>query len=176
MNLLESLFAAVTVNDQPPMHAGEVMSLWTYSVVLDEGRALCLFLLNHTRDPELKTYIEHFVSAVEDPQRKRLHNFMRNEGLTLPHVTPDKGRADPAVLPPGAQLGDDEIANMMVAKLTALLQALHGGLITCLRNDIGAMLYAFQTEMYKEAFMLKQTMSKRGWLKVPPSFLIAKAE
>lgn len=174
MNLLESLFASPAKPDTP-LHAGEVMTLWAYAVALDEGRAICLFMLNHTHDPDLRRMIEHYISSLEEPQSRKLKLFLREEGLTLPTITPDKGKANEQEIPHGAKLTDPEIANMFRAKLVAALQLVSAGLTTALRTDVGAMLYAFYNELLKESFVLKQTMQARGWLKIPPSYRSGKA-
>ncbi|MGE5675315.1 MAG: DUF3231 family protein [Mycobacterium leprae] len=170
MNLLESIIAAATA-DEPPLHVGEVMSLWTYAADLDDGRVACLFMLNHTADTDLKRLMEHFVADVEEPQSRRLHEFMRESGIPAPATTADKPKADHELVPPGAKLTDFEIANILVTKMLAGLNVLSAALTQSVRADVARMLLAFFHELLKESFVLKQTMAQRGWLKMPPSYL-----
>ena len=168
MNLIQSIFSAIN-GPTPPLHVGEVMAIWTYAVALDEGRSVCLLLLNHTSDPELKRAMEHYITAIERPQAQRLNEFLRNEGVMLPPTTADKPKADERVIPPGAKMTENEVANMFVAKILGGMTILSNGMIQSLRNDVGQMLLGFYLELLKEGFTLKETMRKRGWLKVPPT-------
>lgn len=174
MNLLESLFASLA-RPETPLHVGEVMSLWTYAAAIDEGRSLCLLMLNHVGDQELKERIEHFVHEVEEPQRRRIYKFIREQGVTLPPITPDKGIAVPGDVPNGARLPDPEIANLFLGKIVVGLQVLSNGLIQSIRSDVGQMLYAFEVELLRESFVLKEILRKRGWMKVPPQFAASAA-
>lgn len=169
MNLIQSVFSAFS-GPKPPLHVGEVMTLWTYAVALDEGRSICLLLLNHTDDPELKRAMEHYITAIEIPQSDRINQFLRNEGIMLPPITADKPKADHHLVPPGAKLTDNEVANMFVTKVIGGVTILGQGLIQALRHDVGQMLLSFYLELLKEGFTLKETMRRRGWLKVPPIY------
>jgi hypothetical protein len=59
MNLFQSLLSAGTKSESP-LHVGEVMSLWAIMLAFQEGRVMILGFLNHTRDPELKRYMEQW--------------------------------------------------------------------------------------------------------------------
>lgn len=118
--------------------------------------------------------MEHYIKDIEEPQSQRLQRFLRDEGIALPPITSDKGKANPGDVPQSARLTDAEIANLIVTKMGAALQLLSVSLITTFRNDVAAMLYAFQNQLLKEGLVLKQTMIKRGWAKIPPAFTISK--
>lgn len=169
MNLLESLFHAMQ-DPSPPAHLGEAFAVWTYFVALKEVRAICLLMTNHTADSELREFIEHFVTNIEEPQLKKLRELMRNEGIDFPTVTADKAKANPAHIPAGAKLTDEEISNVLVVKAQGLLVLAHGAMLQGLRPDLSAMWYRFHAEVLAESFKLKQMMQKRGWLRIPPQF------
>lgn len=175
MTLLQNLFAGLS-GPKNPVHVGEVMALWTGMVALDEGRALMLTLLNQTTDPELKRFMEQYIKDFDEPQQKTLSKFLREEGIPHPPVTADKPKANEADVPPGAKFSDAEIANLLVVKLVNALQLCTAGLVQSLRPDVGAMFLAAQSEILRNAVMLKGLMVKRGWLKVPPYWRPSKVE
>lgn len=169
MNLLETLFQVMRQPAAPP-HVGEALALWTYFVALKESRAICLLMANHTADPELREFIENFVTTIEEPQLEEVREVMRNEGVDFPNVTADKAKSDPNQLPAGARLTEEEIANLLLVKVQGLLLIGHMALLESLRPDLGAMWYRKHSAVMVEALKLKQMMQKRGWLRVPPQF------
>jgi len=169
MNLLETIFQSMR-QPQPPAHIGEAMSLWTYFVALKECRAMCLLMANHTADPELREFIEHFITHIEEPQLKDLRELMRDAGVDFPNVTADKAKADPNQLLAGARMTEEEVANMLVLKAQGMLIIAHTALLQALRPDYGVLWYRVHNEVLVEATKLKQMMQKRGWLRVPPQF------
>lgn len=175
MNLLETIYESIKDPTPTPLHAGEVMILWTYAVAIDEGRALCLFMLNHTEDVDLRRFMEQYVKDVEEPQRLRIHKYLMDEGISVPPVTSDKGKTNPNCVPQGARLTDMEVANIFLAKLVAALGVIGQGLVTSIRDDVGRMLYEFQAQLLRQGYVLKHTMMKRGWLKMPPGYMVPRA-
>ncbi|HEY3367181.1 MAG TPA: DUF3231 family protein [Symbiobacteriaceae bacterium] len=149
---------------------GEAFNAWTYYVAVKESRILCLMMLNHTNDTELKEVIEHFISDVLEPQGEQLSDFLRNEGIDMPHGTGDKPKANEQQIPPGAKMTDNEISNMLIVKLNGLLLFCFMGLFSGLRDDISGMFYNFQGHVIVQTYTLKKLMQKRGWLLVPPYY------
>ncbi|HYG59021.1 MAG TPA: DUF3231 family protein [Symbiobacteriaceae bacterium] len=170
MNILQTIFQSAT---KPPiaLHAGEAFGLWVYCEAVAETRSVCLVLINHTEDRDLREVIEHFVDDVLQPQLRQVKEKMLHEGIELPPVTPDKPRADPQQIPVGARLVDEQIANMLVVKVQGLLLFCHEGLSRSLRNDLSTMYYAFQSHVLAQGATLTALMSQRGWLRRPPFFV-----
>lgn len=169
MNVFQSLLQSTTQQDLP-LHVGEVMALWTYYTGVMESKSLCMLLVNHTPDLDLRETIEHFVADVEKPQGNELEKFLRKEGVPLSTTSPDKPRAEEKAVPDGAKFTDMEIANILVAKLEGLLTMANAGLAIALRDDVGAMLLRFHAQVVAQGFTLKKLMRTRGWLKVPPIY------
>lgn len=169
MNILQSLFQTAQQPSVPP-HIGEAFNVWTYYVGAKEARVICLMMLNHTNDPDLKEAIEHFVNDVLEPQVKQVTDFLRNEGIDMPAGTGDKAKADERQIPAGAKMTDNEIANMLIVKINGLLMFCFFGLFSGIRDDINAMFFNFQTHVMAQAYTLKKLMQKRGWLLVPPFY------
>ncbi|MGE5674477.1 MAG: DUF3231 family protein [Mycobacterium leprae] len=169
MNILQSLFQTAQQPAVPP-HIGEAFNVWTYYVGAKEARVICLMMLNHTNDPDLKEAIEHFVNDVLEPQAKQVMDFLRNEGIDMPAGTGDKAKADEREIPPGAKMTDNEIANMLIVKINGLLMFCFFGLFSGIRDDIIGMFFNFQTHVMAQGYTLKKLMQKRGWLLVPPYY------
>ncbi|HWI53997.1 MAG TPA: DUF3231 family protein [Symbiobacteriaceae bacterium] len=167
MNWFEHILNTVT-KPKGPLHYGEVMNLWTFLAAIQESRAFCLTALNHTEDPELKRIMERAVKDIEEPAAQQITELLKNEGVPLPQTTQDKTKANPADVPPGAKMLDEEIALYVLGKLEGLLLICSSGLMQSLRNDVSAMFYNLQARLLGEGYLLKNTMQERGWLKIPP--------
>lgn len=167
MNLFQSLMSAAT-KPEKPLHVGEVMTLWAALAALQEGRVLLQGLLNHTADPELSNFLKQYLADLDQPWRKRYAEFMKEHGIPLPPIAPEKPRAEESAIPPGAKFTDSEIANAVAAKLLGGIQILQVGILQCLRYDVGNLLLSLQVEALKQAVTLRNLMEERGWLKIPP--------
>ncbi|HWI53555.1 MAG TPA: DUF3231 family protein [Symbiobacteriaceae bacterium] len=173
LNILQGLFQSIQQPTTPP-HIGEAFNCWTYYVALKESRVICLLMLNHTNDTELKQMMEHFIDEILEPQLKQMTDFLRNEGIDMPHGTGDKPKANEREIPSGAKMTDAEIANMLIVKLNGLLLFCFMGLFSVLRDDIGGMYYNFQGHVMAQTYTLKKLMQKRGWLLTPPFYYASK--
>lgn len=169
VNIIEAVIAG-TREARGPLHVGEAMSLWAYSIGVEESHAICLLLVNHTRDTGLKETIEHFIDDVEETQIKRIRQVLREEGIVVPPATGEKPPADESQIPAGAKFTDAEIANLLIVKLTGLLHFAHNGLTNSVREDIGALFMQFYTQLVTQGITLKRTAQSRGWFRMPPAY------
>lgn len=170
MQILGSILKGGGPVTHTPLHVGEVMALWTYMVALGEGKTLCSLMIQHTADAELKQLLQRYIDQVENPHANKLEQFMAAEGIPIAPGGTVKPRADEAAIPPGAKLNDEEIANILVAKLTSAMQTIGAGMFQVLRDDVGMMLLGFYADLLDNSFAVKSTMRRRGWLKVPPLY------
>lgn len=174
MNVLESLLHVLQPPHSAP-HVGEVGLMWTVHAASEASRATTLLMLNHTNDPELKDTMEHYIADVLDPNLRKLTDLMRQEGIPFPSAPDQIPKADETAIPPGAKLTDSMIANRLVADLEGLLVATHSAMLGGLRNDIVTLFYNFHGHMLVQSFTVKHMMEKRGWLRTPPPYHVAKA-
>ncbi|HLN60794.1 MAG TPA: DUF3231 family protein [Symbiobacteriaceae bacterium] len=174
MKLWDSLLGFMTKKDEP-LHVGEVMHLWKILASLEEGRSILQGMLNHTPDPELKRYLESFLTDYVGPWVDRLKHFMQDHGIPLPLATTEKPKANEADIPPGAKFSDEEIAGLIAAKLVAGTGFVQQGLLECLNYELATMLLELEVSHYRQAFVLRETMERRGWLKRPPEWHASKA-
>jgi len=97
--------------------------------------------------------------------------LMLQEGIALPPISEPKPISDPKAVPPGVRLSDEEIANGLALKLIAMATQSTAAATTCVRTDVGIMWVKFLNESLAYGMTLKTKMRKRGWAKIPPSYL-----
>lgn len=174
VNILETVMDAMkstTVQDkEQPLHVGEVMACWIYLAGLELSKVTVHVALNTTTDNELKAILEDDIK-LGNSQRKRLQEFMLNEGITLPPAPEDIPKSNPNNIPLGAKLTDDVIANELSLKIMSLIMRAAQGAAESIRTDVGLLFTQFQAEKLAFGTRLKHLMRKRGWIKVPPFYV-----
>lgn len=172
-NVIEALISLlkpqVDEESKVPLHVGEVMALWTYQALLDEAAVYEEVALNTTEDHDLRGSVKDAIEMCIG-QSNRLRDFLRSEGVPLPPVTEPKPASDPTMVPLGAKLTDNEIANGISVKVVSAITLCASGAAQSVRNDVGALWLRFQSEQMLFGVTLKQLMKKRGWLKIPPYY------
>ncbi|MET3508222.1 DUF3231 family protein [Halalkalibacter oceani] len=156
-------------DSKPPIHVGEVMTCWTYLALLEETVVLEQICLNTTEDTELQELLKKIQSKCSD-QVTTLKKFLQQEGVPLPPASEQKPDSDPRAIPEGAKKTDSEIASAVSAKLATSITLCATGISQSVRNDVSIMLLKFQMEAVNVSAILKASMKKRGWLKVPPAY------
>lgn len=134
------------------------MTLWTLLTAIEEAKAICLALLNHTADPDLKRLIERAIKDIKEPTGRQVQELLTNEGVPMPPAAHAKAKANPDDVFPGAKLPDEEIAQLVLGKSEAVLVIIATGLVQVLREDVGAMLLRFQMQYLGEGYALKNVM------------------
>lgn len=172
-NLLESLanLLGSLIDDEPkpPLHAGEVMALWTLLTIYQEGQLIYQIALNTTPDQELrhaaKNALENSIEA-----SKLIRDFLIKEGVTLPKASEPKPDSSPESIPLGVKFTDEELANLIMGKISACIALCGQALAQCLRNDVGLLLLQSMGSLLKYGTPYKSLMKKRGWLIAPPFY------
>lgn len=167
---LKDLFTPMADNERKnPLHIGEVNHFWLLLTLIEEGIMIFQLALNTTTDDQLMHALSNgHQSAKEASQRMR--TFFINEGIPLPPSSEDKPKSDPNAVPLGVKYTDEEIANLISAKVAAEITLIGQGLALCVRNDACKLLMEVQVEIFKYGSSLKKMMRERGWLKVPPYY------
>ena len=152
-----------------PLHVGEVMDLWTAFTAFKESHTLYQVALNSTIDRDLKAMLEDaLASSLSDT--KRIEEFLVKEGVPLPLVNPNKPVSDPSAVPEGVKLTEDEIANLIAAKVATSITFCAQAMSKTVRTDVGLLFFSIQVHLMKYAAPLKNLMKSRGWLRVPPKY------
>lgn len=167
MKLLESILELVGKQNKP-IHVGEVMNIWKLMAAFEEGHAVIMGFLNHTADVELKRFMESYLRDFEEPWMKRIKHFMQEQGIPFCRAGTDKPKANEADIPGGAKFTDEEIACFLAAKIVAGTQVVQHGLLECLHYEVASLLMELEMSAYRQGFVLRQIMERRGWMKFPP--------
>ncbi|MDD9270224.1 DUF3231 family protein [Paenibacillus sp. GCM10023248] len=154
---------------KPPLHVGEVMDLWKYLVFIEEAIVLEQIGRNTTTDSDLISLLTDAIDMCST-HSNRIKKFMEEEGVPIPPLPEDKTKSSPNAVPMGAKMTDDEIANILSAKLLLAFKECARSMTETYRNDIGLKWAGFMLEHAKFGAELKTTMRKRGWIKVPPQY------
>jgi len=174
-NFLEGTIEFIKTNlnntTQRPLHIGEAMTLWTYSILLDEANAFCYIGKNTSDDQDIQKMLKDSIKNCAE-QSNDVKQLMIKEGVPIPNATPPKPNSDTLDIPYGTKMSDEEIANGLIAKELAAINLCNGTLTQAIRNDVGAMFLKFYNEKVNSLLIVKTTMLERGWLKVPPSFAV----
>lgn len=172
-NLLETvsnLMKSITEDKvKPPLHVGEVMGCWTYLALIAEAKTLEKIALNTTTDPELREILEKAIKGANS-RKKRLTDFLLNEGVSLPPVSETKPLSEPNAIPLGVKLTDNEIANMLSFYIATAIVTCANIVAQSIRNDVGLIFVNIQGEVLTLGMPLKTLMKKRDWLKTPPYY------
>lgn len=167
---LKDLFTPMADDERKnPLYIGEVTHFWLLLTLIEEGIMIFQLALNTTTDDQLMHALSNgHPSAKEVCQR--LRNYFINEGIPLPPSSENKPKSNPNAVPLGVKYTDEEIANLVSAKVAAEITLIGQGLALCVRNDACKLLMEAQIEIFKYGSSLKKMMRERGWLKVPPYY------
>jgi hypothetical protein len=158
-------------HDEPksPLHVGEVMDCWTYLIILQEAIDFAKVGINTTMDDEVRNMLREAIDMCES-QVARLKDFMRNEGIPLPSLSPPKPKSEPDAVPLGVKMADGELANSIALKVSGAVLSATAAATKSIRRDVAMMWVQFQSEQMTFGGTLKAMMRRRGWIKIPPSY------
>jgi hypothetical protein len=138
--VLTTLKTVIDNTNEPktPLHVIEVGDCWTYVTTVEEFIRYEEVGLNTTTDDEVREMLIDATRLCES-QVKRLSQFMREEGISLPDVTSAKPKSESKDIPLGVKLTDNEIVNGIMAKIVIGLTLSAKGQVDAVRNDVGKM-------------------------------------
>lgn len=154
---------------KPRPHIGEAMGCWLYFSAIAEEIPMLESCINTTTDDDLLKLLREAKNLAEH-QRNILQSFMINEGIPLSQTSESKPKSDPNSIPLGVKATDEEMANLISAKVATNIVMCSTNMSQSIRNDIGLMWARFHVEKMIYGMELKTTMRKRGWIKVPPYY------
>ncbi|MBD7936936.1 DUF3231 family protein [Cytobacillus sp. Sa5YUA1] len=162
---------STSVEEDPKQnpHIGEAMGCWLYYTSIAEEIPALETCLNTTTDNELIELLTESKRLAEH-QKLTLEKFMIKEGIPLSNTAQSKPNSDPNNIPLGVKSTNDEIANLISIKVASNIMMCSTNMTQSIRNDIGLMWARFYAEKMIFSMNLKNTMHKRGWLKIPPYF------
>ncbi|MBL0387839.1 DUF3231 family protein [Tumebacillus sp. ITR2] len=154
---------------KPPLHVGEVMALWTALALHQEGYSMYELAMNTTTDPDLL----HALRKARESSAEDIHSikeFLVKEGVPLPTTSEPKPHANPNAIPYGVKLTDDEICNLISAKVASSIALCGSGIAESVRADVGYLFLQSMVRLMKFGAPLRVLMRERGWIKIPPYY------
>ncbi|MGD6818859.1 DUF3231 family protein [Metabacillus sp. 84] len=155
---------------KPPLHVGEVMTLWTLYTMYEEAKSFYGVFLNITTDKQLIHSIE---TAKKDTLNglEQIKEFLKKEGVPLPQAgQEDKPNSETSAVPAGVRFTDSEMANFISVKTAAYVSFMATSLAQSIRTDAAMIFAAHLMAVIKYDAALKSMMIQKGWLRVPPYF------
>ncbi|PKR85016.1 DUF3231 family protein [Heyndrickxia camelliae] len=172
-NLFEStkdyLKTLVDHEEKNPLHVGEVNHMWVLLTMMEEGIGVYQTGLNTTNDDDLI----HAIRNGEQQSKataQQIRIFLKKEGIPLPETSAEKPQSDPNSVPLGVKQTDEELANLVSAKVAAQITLIGQALACSVRNDVCELFLNIQYELLKYGSSFKTLMRRNGWIKVPPYY------
>ncbi|CAM3905678.1 DUF3231 family protein [Marinicrinis lubricantis] len=172
VEIVKSVFQPYLDDEKPPLHVGEAYHLWYYKNGIEQTLRNAEVGYNTVEDTELKDKIKDLIDNVLTPMRKEVEEFLKDEHVPLPIVSPEKAVSEYSNTPKDAKLSDEEIANQLSWAILMGIQIGVRGLTESVRADVGALFAKYQMLQMVWGLTMKQLMVKRGWLRVPPNFQV----
>jgi hypothetical protein len=154
---------------KPPLHVGEVMTLWTLLALYQEGYSMYELAMNTTTDSDLL----HALRKARENSAEDIHSikeFLVKEGVPLPATSEPKPNSNPDAIPYGVRLTDDEICNLISAKIATSITLCGNAIAESVRPDVGYLFLKSMIGLMKYGAPLRALMKERGWIKVPPYY------
>lgn len=155
-----------------PLNIMEATNLWFFLAISENTMRNEEIARNLAQDPELKDKLAYAKTGVHQPIAKEIQDFLLAEGVPLPNGTPAKPVGDFPLIPEGAKLNDEEIANLMSFNLLIGITYASRGLTESIRADVGLIFFKIIVKKTLFGASVKNLMDKRGWLRSPPVYKI----
>lgn len=116
MDLLEiayDTFKQLIDGEKKPLNVLEVSNLWMFLAISNNTLRNEELAINITQDNELKKILQD-AREIHKSVAEEINTLLKEEGVPLPHDTPEKPLVtDIKNIPEGAKFNDEEIANLI---------------------------------------------------------------
>ena len=173
MNIFEVIqdsFEPFLDGEKRPLNIMEATNLWFFLAISETTMRNEEIAHNLAQDPELKDKLAYAKTGVHQPIAKEIQDFLLAEKVPLPKRTPPRPFGDFPLIPDGAKLNDEEIANLMSFNLLIGITYASRGLTESIRADVGLIFFKIIVRKMLFGASVKQLMDKRGWLHSPPVY------
>lgn len=173
MNIFEVIhdaFEPFLDGEKRPLNVMEATNLWFFLAISETTMRNEEIAYNLAQDQELKDKLWDAKASVHQPIAKEIQDFLLAERVPLPKGTPPKPVGDFQLIPEGAKLNDEEIANLMSFNLLLGINYASRGLTESIRADVGLIFFKIIVRKTIFGATLKKLMDKRGWLHAPPVY------
>lgn len=173
MNIFEVIhdtFGPFLDGEKRPLNIMEATNLWFFLAISELTMRNEEIAYNLAQDPDLKEKLKDVKMNVHQPIAKEIQDLLLAEKVPLPQGTPPKPTGDFQLIPEGAKLNDEEIANLMSFNLLLGITYASRGLTESIRADVGLIFFKVITKKTIFGATLKKLMDERGWLHAPPDY------
>ena len=174
IELVSDIFTNYKQTNNSPLHVGEVMNLWTFLTATENFTNSEEITLNTVEDQDLKKKMNELVENYHKPIINEIKTLLLKEGVELPQGPSEKPDLK-LNLPAGGKMTDEEVANFVVFNLVWAINFCARGLTEAVRADVGTLFVKAIVQKAGFSLTLKQLMTDKGWLHVPPQYKIPEA-
>ncbi|HJV31815.1 MAG TPA: DUF3231 family protein [Bacillales bacterium] len=165
------MFQTYKETNDSSLHVGEVMNLWTFLTATENFLNSEEVTLNKVKDKDLVKKMNELNENLHKPIIKDIKELLLKEGVLLPQEPVEKPQIKLEV-PPGGKLTDEEVANFVVFNLVWAIKFCARGLTEAVRADVGSLFTKAIVQKAAFSLIMKELMTSKGWLKVPPPYVI----
>lgn len=173
MNIFEvihDVFEPFLDGEKRPLNIMEATNLWYFLAISETTMRNEEIAHNLAQNKELKEKLWDAKVSVHQPIAKEIQDFLLAERVPLPKGTPPRPFGDFPLIPDGAKLNDEEIANLMSFNLLIGINYASRGLTESIRADVGLIFFKIIVRKTIFGATLKKLMDERGWLHAPPVY------
>jgi len=169
-DVIHDTFEPFLDGEKKPLNVMEASNLWFFLAISETTMRNEEIAYNLAQDQELKEKLWDAKASVHQPIAKEIQDFLLAERVPLPKGTPTKPTGEIHLIPEGAKLNDEEIANLMSFNLLLGITYASRGLTESIRADVGLIFFKIIVKKTIFGATLKKLMDKRGWLHAPPVY------
>ena len=133
-----------------------------------EAHALYQIGLNTTTDKDMQHVSAERIGR-EIADTKKIEKLLLEERVPLPLVNPKKPNSDQSAVPEGVKLKDDEIANLISAKVAASITFCAQAMSKTVRTDVGLICFPLN-KLNEICCTFKKFNDIKGMVRIPPAY------
>ena len=154
-----------------PLSVNEVSNLWMFLTATENFMSSEAVAYNIVKDEDLRKSMKDLIDNYHKKVITDTKAILLAEGVPLAHPPADKPLIKMEV-PSPARMSDEEVANLVVFNLVWAIKHCSRGLVESTRADVGALFGKYIAQKTLYSLTLRQLLYDKGWLKVPPPYII----
>jgi hypothetical protein len=154
-----------------PLTVNEAANLWTFLTATESFMNSEMTQYNFVQDEELKAKILDLSNNLHMAVITEIKDLLLKEGVQLPDQPTEKSQFEVTV-PTSTRMSDEEVGNMLAFNLVWAINFCARGMTEAVRSDVGTMFLKYMLQKTAFSVTLKTMMIGKGWIKIPPSYVI----
>lgn len=152
---------------EEPLHYGEVMSAWSFSIANKGLISTYEAFINHAGDEDLIQLLEEAVKTMKS-ENKEIEKVLKDNGIVPPPTLPERPKANAEDIPVGARFSDMEIGAIVSVNVGQGLVSCSLAMGQCLREDLAMMYTKFHSDKIMFGLKTLRLIKEKGWVIPPP--------